>query len=473
MSLFTNEYFTKYSLFFYLGIFIFVTNAIIYGIGIDISYFGILLIYIGWRKPELYSWVLWILWIFIIIDMFAIFYKIKVLVIETVPVPYNHEKDTIEESMSDKKKKELDSNPQSEENDERDERDERDENDERENMEEKEIEAFTSMSTYENPFHKPIDFTENDFQSYTNLHELFSPNFVTNYIEPLTNNNKSETSNTKKIAFCFLIYDKINHEHLWKQFFDNADTNKYNIYIHYKENKPLEYFEDKKLNISIPTHWGHKSLVKASNYLLTTAYEDDPDNYKFILVSNSCIPLKHFNDIYNKLTADNMGYVNESNTVNFEYTKTVLYNKIKDSFSKSSQWMIMNREILEKIAMVPESDIDEYCTDIYAPDEIYYLSMIKYHGLYNQVIATPNTHSTATTFTFWNGMPNYPFAHIQNDKANPHNYKFIESNELDYLLKEPCLFGRKFAPGCVVVNSSLNKETKLVEYMENKIYSLT
>ena len=40
----------------------------------------------------------------------------------------------------------------------------------------------------------------------------------------------------KKIAFCFLIYDIINHEELWNIFFQNVDTNKYNIYIHYKFN---------------------------------------------------------------------------------------------------------------------------------------------------------------------------------------------------------------------------------------------
>ena len=53
----------------------------------------------------------------------------------------------------------------------------------------------------------------------------------------------------KKIAFCFLIYDTINHEDLWFLFFKNVNKDKYNIYIHYKDNKPLKYFEEYKLNI--------------------------------------------------------------------------------------------------------------------------------------------------------------------------------------------------------------------------------
>jgi len=38
----------------------------------------------------------------------------------------------------------------------------------------------------------------------------------------------------KKIALCFLIYDKINNEELWWDFIKNIDKNKYNIYIHFK-----------------------------------------------------------------------------------------------------------------------------------------------------------------------------------------------------------------------------------------------
>ena len=51
----------------------------------------------------------------------------------------------------------------------------------------------------------------------------------------------------EKIAFLFLIYDCINHEHLWKAFFNNISTEKYSIYIHYKVNKPLKYFEQQNL----------------------------------------------------------------------------------------------------------------------------------------------------------------------------------------------------------------------------------
>ena len=79
---------------------------------------------------------------------------------------------------------------------------------------------------------------------------------------------------TKKIAFCFLIYDKINHEELWNNFLKNVDKNKYNIYIHYKTNKPLKYFEQYKLKNTVETKWCGESLVKAQNLLLEEAVKD-------------------------------------------------------------------------------------------------------------------------------------------------------------------------------------------------------
>lgn len=56
------------------------------------------------------------------------------------------------------------------------------------------------------------------------------------------------------IAFLFLIYDEINHEELWKLFFNNMEN--YNIYIHYKDYKYSEYFDKYKIKNCIPTAWG-------------------------------------------------------------------------------------------------------------------------------------------------------------------------------------------------------------------------
>ena len=45
------------------------------------------------------------------------------------------------------------------------------------------------------------------------------------------NDNPLSLSKTKKIALCFLIYDKINHEKLWYRWLEHINPNKYTIYI--------------------------------------------------------------------------------------------------------------------------------------------------------------------------------------------------------------------------------------------------
>jgi uncharacterized membrane protein (DUF373 family) len=67
---------TSYMLFFYLGVFIFLLHIYSYGIGLDLSYFGLFLMYIGWAKPTLHSWFRNVLWFFILLDLWAHYRKI-------------------------------------------------------------------------------------------------------------------------------------------------------------------------------------------------------------------------------------------------------------------------------------------------------------------------------------------------------------------------------------------------------------
>jgi hypothetical protein len=62
---------SSYTWFFNLGIFLFVSHLLLYGVGLDLSYFGLLLIYLGWVKPVLHTWFRWILWIFILLDVYS------------------------------------------------------------------------------------------------------------------------------------------------------------------------------------------------------------------------------------------------------------------------------------------------------------------------------------------------------------------------------------------------------------------
>jgi hypothetical protein len=264
----------------------------------------------------------------------------------------------------------------------------------------------------------------------------------------------------KKIAFCFLIYDIINHEEIWNIFLSNINKNKYNIYIHYKTNKPLKYFESNKLNNCIETKYGDISIVKAQNLLLQEALKDN-NNSHFIFISNSCIPFKLFNYIYNILNED-YSYFNIANHETcFPRCDKTLNFIDKKFIQKASQWCILNRK--HATLMIKKDDYLKWFEDV--PDEHCYITNIFVNNLEHEIITTTNLSNDATTFTNWNDM-NYKYP----SNSGLKNYSSISEEELIYLLNSKCLFGRKFNIECTIlsiydnlyINSITNSSSNII-----------
>lgn len=244
-----------------------------------------------------------------------------------------------------------------------------------------------------------------------------------------------------KIAFCFLIYDIINNEELWNIFFKGIDHNKYNIYIHYKTNKPLKYFEKYKVNNCIETKYGDISLVNAQNILLQNAL-CDVDNNHFIILSNSCIPLKPFTYVYNNLNKDKSYFNIAPQTHCFPRCNNTLSFIEHKYVQKAAQWCILNRKHTE--LMINKNDyIKWFNYNETVPDEHCYITNIFVNNLEDEIITTPNASNDATTFINWEGM-DYKYPSTNNLK----NYSIITEEELIYLFNSKCLFGRKFNIEC-------------------------
>jgi hypothetical protein len=268
-----------------------------------------------------------------------------------------------------------------------------------------------------------------------------------------------------KIAFLFLLYDIINHENIWFQFFNGISDNKYNIYIHYKTDDKLEFFNDYKLNINktINTKYADISIVKAQNILIKEALKDK-NNKHFIFLSGSCIPLKSFNYIYNYLDFKYSYFHIADPDDCFPDCEVALKYIPKIHINKASQWCILNRPHSELLIKGAEStdSANNYLIwfkDTYAPDELCYISYLSYifnkngsNLLSKEIISTSYSSEPeiATTFANWEDM-NYIYASEKELK----NYKNISEEELNHLLRSASLFGRKFKPSC---SYSLNKK---------------
>lgn len=259
-----------------------------------------------------------------------------------------------------------------------------------------------------------------------------------------------------KLAFIFLIYDIINHEELWHMFFKNVDNSKYSIYIHYKTDVKLKYFNEYKVDKPLDTKYADISIVKAQNHMLEIALKD-VNNTNFIFVSGACIPLKSFNYIYENIDIKYSYFHIADPEDSLEDCKDTLNYINKKYINKASQWCILNRK--HSLLLVYGAKFNKYLfnkkyttnylvwfNNSYAPDElcyITYLSFIYKDNLDKEIIATYYNEppERATTFANWEGM-NYKYVSEKELK----NYIHISEGELKHLLYSTCFFGRKFKP---------------------------
>lgn len=271
---------------------------------------------------------------------------------------------------------------------------------------------------------------------------------------PIINSNK-------KIALCFLIYDKINHEQIWYDYLKNIDPNKYNIYIHYKTNKSLKYFEKYKLQNCIETCWGCLSIVLAQNLILKEALKD-PLNQHFIWLSGSCIPIKTFNYVYNYLDVNYSYYNMFPNSQIFPRANYALNYIEKNKIKKANMASIINKKHAE-LFVNNDDNIKKWFKYVGVPDEHAYISLLYHYNLQNELILTDDIAAGAIIFAQWSHMKNYKIFYdsilVKQSTDHPSEYKYICPEELEYLINSESLFARKFTPECKGLgnlNSMLN-----------------
>ncbi|KAK9681520.1 hypothetical protein RND81_10G007900 [Saponaria officinalis] len=159
-----------------------------------------------------------------------------------------------------------------------------------------------------------------------------------------------------KIAFLFLTRRHLPLDFLWDSFFQGVDTMSYSIYIHSQPGFVFDesttrspFFYDRQLRNSIQVAWGESSMIAAERLLLDAALKD-PANQRFVLLSDSCVPLYNFSFIYNYVVGSPKSYVDS-----FLDKKEGRYNTKmspaipKDNWRKGSQWFTLIRSHAEVV----------------------------------------------------------------------------------------------------------------------------
>lgn len=232
----------------------------------------------------------------------------------------------------------------------------------------------------------------------------------------------------KKIALCFMIYDKIQCEDIWETW---IKEDRVKIVIHSKLPMTInsEILKKNSQQIpTIPTKWGEFSLVEATIRLYEEAIKDEDVEY-CVLLSGSCIPIKPFDFMYDTLMSlDGKSISNVMGSGKLGFGKTI-FPIPRSVISKHEQWIILSRKHCELV-------IDELWRikfifnrkDAHSPDELWFTTFMKLNNLDHEI-----TYKK-TTFTNW----------YKRGIVHPKTYESITDEELEEILKGEFLFARKF-----------------------------
>ncbi|GLU04711.1 hypothetical protein SLE2022_218470 [Rubroshorea leprosula] len=158
-----------------------------------------------------------------------------------------------------------------------------------------------------------------------------------------------------KVAFMFLTKGPVLLAPLWEKFFQGHEG-MYSIYVHSdpsfneSETEP-SVFHGRRIP-SQKVGWGKVNMVEAERRLLANALLDF-SNQRFVLLSESCIPLFNFTTIYSYLINSTQSfvqsYVLEGPVGNGRYNHNMRPEITIDQWRKGAQWFEMDRDLAVEV----------------------------------------------------------------------------------------------------------------------------
>ena len=254
-----------------------------------------------------------------------------------------------------------------------------------------------------------------------------------------------------KLGFLFLCKNDIHQLQLWLEFFKN-NYDKCNIYIHSYDQDNITQDFVKKYHIDkvLPTGWG--DIYEPISYCMNMSIQNN--DYKLVLLSESTIPTKPFNYIYDYLTKDDKGYLSYNMTNQFVVTMQT--NRYKNNcknikgFEKAidfshwyynETWITFNKEMMEIILEdITKSNYYSYFKYAFVYDENYPIYL---YSLYDKLDLF---HNSNITYVNWNTQEVDGIKH-------PKSYEAIDEGLLNILSNPNILFARKFTDDITIYNT--------------------
>ncbi|CAI5467887.1 unnamed protein product [Closterium sp. Yama58-4] len=143
-----------------------------------------------------------------------------------------------------------------------------------------------------------------------------------------------------KIAFLFLVRGPLPLQEIWHRFFQGHEA-QFSVYIHASQpdfdcDRAVNYAAFRGRQIpSVPISWGGPNLIRAERRLLAAALAD-PANQRFVLLSESCVPLFNFSHVYDYLFASPTSFIT-SHPSEWRYQPGMAPTVNRSQFRKGSQ----------------------------------------------------------------------------------------------------------------------------------------
>ncbi|CAL0322235.1 unnamed protein product [Lupinus luteus] len=168
--------------------------------------------------------------------------------------------------------------------------------------------------------------------------------------------NHPPLNHRPKVAFMFLTKGPLLLAPLWERFF-KGNKGLYSIYVHSLPSfngtvPPSSVFHGRRIP-SKEVKWGENSMIEAERRLLANALLDF-SNQRFVLLSESCIPLFNFSTIYTYLINSTKNFVQAYDNISGKVGHDRYNPKMKPLVSlsqwrKGSQWFQIDRELAVEI----------------------------------------------------------------------------------------------------------------------------
>ncbi|KAL2241400.1 uncharacterized protein LOC105178347 [Sesamum indicum] len=159
----------------------------------------------------------------------------------------------------------------------------------------------------------------------------------------------------QKVAFMFLTPGPLPLSPFWDRFFKGHEG-MYSVYVHphpsYNDSVPPDSAFYGRRIPSQPVYWGTMSMIDAERRLLGNALLD-PSNQRFVLLSDSCIPLFNFTTVYDYLMRTNHSFLGSFDDPRKpgrgRYNRQMWPTITIEQWRKGSQWFELHRDLALKV----------------------------------------------------------------------------------------------------------------------------